>query len=181
MNYHEQDHAMAASSLTQALFELMKSKPFSEISVTELVRKAGVGRATYYRNYSSKEEILTKYISQIMRSFWRKHPAAALKDHLSPDYQQNIMETFRKYEPLLRILYDSGLAHLYLTCINTEMSSLYRDQIRTEEEHAFLYAYTGAEFNVLFNGYISGLDPDENILQKISEIFYSDYDTFISA
>ena len=57
MNYHTKDHEVVENSLTQALFELMNRKPFSEITVTELVNHAGVGRATYYRNYTSKEEI----------------------------------------------------------------------------------------------------------------------------
>ena len=172
---------MTESSLTQALFELMKDKPFSEITITELVARAGVGRATYYRNYSCKEEILTNYIRRILYTFWAEHPLPSAKDHLRPEYQQCIIALVKKYVPLRTILYRSGLAYLYLDCINKELMDRYKDDLHTERERILLYAYAGAEFNVIFNGYISSLEPDENILRKISDIFYQDYDKFLSA
>ena len=57
-----------ASQLTQeclqtALIHLMAEKELDKISVTELVAKAGVSRTAFYSNYSSKEEILTRWLS----------------------------------------------------------------------------------------------------------------------
>ena len=43
------------TSITSALFELLKEKSISEISITEIINKAHVARASFYRNYSSKE------------------------------------------------------------------------------------------------------------------------------
>lgn len=45
-------------SICTALLELMKTKDFKEISVSELVRRAGVSRQSFYRNYKSKEDIV---------------------------------------------------------------------------------------------------------------------------
>lgn len=181
MNYREQDHALTESSLTQALFELMKDKPFSEITITELVGRAGVSRATYYRNYSCKEEVLTNYIRRILHNFWTSHPLASAREHLSGEYQQEITALVKNYAPLLTILYQSGLAYLYLDCINRELTARYQEELSNEKERIFLYAYAGALFNVIFNSYISELEPDENILSRISEIFYQDYDKFLAA
>ena len=47
----------------QALFELLKKKPLQEISITDLVKKAGASRASFYRNYTSKEQIIEKWES----------------------------------------------------------------------------------------------------------------------
>ena len=41
-----------------ALMELMREKPFKDISVTEICRRANVSRTTYYRSYYSQEEVL---------------------------------------------------------------------------------------------------------------------------
>lgn len=48
-----------------ALMMLMEQKDFEDITITEIARKAGVSRMTYYRTYSSKEDILIQYFDGI--------------------------------------------------------------------------------------------------------------------
>ena len=45
-------------SICTALLELLQDKDFNEISVSELVRRAGVSRQSFYRNYKTKEDIV---------------------------------------------------------------------------------------------------------------------------
>ena len=54
------------TSITSALFELLKEKSISEISITEIINKAHVARASFYRNYSSKESVITTLIQDIL-------------------------------------------------------------------------------------------------------------------
>ena len=42
----------------RALKDLMDEKPFDAITVTELVRRADLGRATFYRNFDNIEDVL---------------------------------------------------------------------------------------------------------------------------
>ena len=44
--------------LTESLIALMEEKPFAQISVQELCRRADLSRQTFYNFFSSKEEIL---------------------------------------------------------------------------------------------------------------------------
>lgn len=59
--------------LQTALLHLMEKKPLEQITITELVAHAGVSRASFYRNYLSKEDILreinTEYFSAVSESF----------------------------------------------------------------------------------------------------------------
>jgi len=52
--------------IMEALVELMNQKNFQEITVSELVLKADVGRRTFYRNFSSKEDVLESYLDIII-------------------------------------------------------------------------------------------------------------------
>ena len=52
--------------ITEALIKLIKTKPLSEIRITELTKTAGVSRMSYYRNFNSKEEIFSSYFSIIL-------------------------------------------------------------------------------------------------------------------
>ena len=44
--------------ISLAFLELLTEKPFMDITVTDVVKRAGVARASFYRNYSSTSELL---------------------------------------------------------------------------------------------------------------------------
>ncbi|MFI3171361.1 MAG: TetR family transcriptional regulator [Eubacteriales bacterium] len=48
--------------IKDALLKLMTEKPYAEISVTDIINKAGVARVSYYRNYKSIDEILDSIV-----------------------------------------------------------------------------------------------------------------------
>lgn len=45
--------------LSDALIQLMREKPFEKISIQEIADVSGVGRATWFRNFSGKSDALT--------------------------------------------------------------------------------------------------------------------------
>ena len=53
-----ESNRLTKECLTTALMQLMKEKPIDKITITELVKRSGVSRTAFYRNYSSKEDIL---------------------------------------------------------------------------------------------------------------------------
>lgn len=73
------------SAYGEALFKLMEKKNIEKITVDELCETGGIGRATYFRNFKPKDEIITAYI--IMK--WRGYEKAyRLKEHkLSDSYR----------------------------------------------------------------------------------------------
>ena len=55
--------------IVEALLQLMETMPFREISVTDLTKKAGVSRLTFYRNFESKEDVLRLHYRQVFRQY----------------------------------------------------------------------------------------------------------------
>lgn len=55
--------------LRQALLDLMKEKPISKITPTELCRKAEINRNTFYTHYMSPEDVLYEIENDIIESF----------------------------------------------------------------------------------------------------------------
>ena len=45
--------------LADALIKLLRKKPLNKISIPEISETAQVGRTTYFRNFSSKQEAIT--------------------------------------------------------------------------------------------------------------------------
>ncbi|MCS7463647.1 TetR/AcrR family transcriptional regulator [Paenibacillus doosanensis] len=54
------------SALREALLGLMSQKPFTSISITEIVEQANYNRGTFYSNYESKEALLDDVISELI-------------------------------------------------------------------------------------------------------------------
>ena len=69
---NEESNKLTRECLTAALMQLMKEKSLDKITITELVKRSGVSRTAFYRNYSSKEDILVdirNYIAETSNSF----------------------------------------------------------------------------------------------------------------
>ena len=61
-----------AQYITNSLFELMKEKTYNDISITEITDKAEVNRVSFYRNFTSKEDIIGKWIKSTTQNFLSK-------------------------------------------------------------------------------------------------------------
>ena len=59
MSRNEKVHTFLMDCMADALIERMKEKPFEKITADEIAETAGVGRATYFRSFASKQEVLT--------------------------------------------------------------------------------------------------------------------------
>lgn len=59
--------------ITDALIKLLQDKSIGDISISELCELAGIGRASFYRNFDSKEDILRGYINVLFRDWTEKY------------------------------------------------------------------------------------------------------------
>ena len=64
MSGNTEAHTLVMESITEALIQLMRKKPLSEIKVSELCEKAGVSRVSFYRNFDSIPQILTQRLPE---------------------------------------------------------------------------------------------------------------------
>ena len=55
---NQESNLLTREAIETALIQLLEKKELAKISISELVKRAGVSRAAFYRNYESKEAIL---------------------------------------------------------------------------------------------------------------------------
>lgn len=77
-------------SIYEAMSILLRKKPLSEISISEITEKAGVSRISYYRNFSSKLDILDQYLLEGINEYKKKHGLDKKKLSL----KENLFHTF---------------------------------------------------------------------------------------
>lgn len=58
--------------ITDSLLKLMKEKDFEKITVKEIIKDADLTRQTFYRNFSSKEDVLKEYIEALYEECFRE-------------------------------------------------------------------------------------------------------------
>ena len=61
--------SLFVESGVEGLWELLEDKSFEKISVSELVERAGIGRVTFYRNFSNKEEVLKRSFNMELQAW----------------------------------------------------------------------------------------------------------------
>ena len=54
------------SWIFDALMLLMDEKPYKKINISDITKKAGVARTTFYRNYTDKDAIIFEYFNNMM-------------------------------------------------------------------------------------------------------------------
>lgn len=60
--FNAETHRLTIESIQQAMNELLQTKEFKDITILDIVKKAGVSRSAFYRNYNSKEEVLQSIV-----------------------------------------------------------------------------------------------------------------------
>ena len=61
--------SLFVESVVQGLWELLEDKSVDKISVSELVERAGIGRVSFYRNFSNKEEVLKRSFNMELQAW----------------------------------------------------------------------------------------------------------------
>lgn len=59
----------AKQKIKDALVELLNEKDFEKISILDIVRRAGVGRSTYYYHYFEQQEVLDDVFNDVFERF----------------------------------------------------------------------------------------------------------------
>lgn len=105
--YHKQANKTAIQSqhmLMDALFRLMKQKPFQQITVTALCEEAAVGRKTFYRNFDLREDVIDLWLDlrcEECRQVLLNVPAA--------DQLRHYCVFLKKHMDVLIALYQNGM------------------------------------------------------------------------
>jgi len=55
----------------EALSKLLEHKNYYEINITEIIEKAGISRATFYRNFKSKDDIVLLKVQMFFQEFYQ--------------------------------------------------------------------------------------------------------------
>lgn len=146
MNKRKEENLRVKRDITNTLFSLMAEKSLADIHISELVSKAGVARASFYRNYSSKEDVLITLIRDILDEFREE---IDLEQGSIYDYENVLLifRRFQKYRSHILDLQRTGFSSLLLEEVNSFHESIDGSMPYGSIEKFKLYMYVGALMN----------------------------------
>lgn len=131
--------------VTQALFSLLGKKEIKDITICELVEKAGISRATFYRNYLDMYQVIDEQMTQIARE---------ITDNVltsGNSVRANTLLGFRlllRHRRILRILIKRGMEDkLYRVLYQTTVDHI--DQLNAMNNRYQPHFFAGAACGML--------------------------------
>lgn len=101
--------------ILKTLLEMMREQDFRAISISGLTERACVGRASFYRNYAGKEDVLRQEAQRLTwewkREFERRNVAAPDEILIS------MLDFFKEHADFYLALHGAGMAEIVLEAI----------------------------------------------------------------
>lgn len=161
---NEESNRITRECLGTALICLMGEKPFEKITITELVKRSGVSRTAFYRNYTCKEDILWEMNDAFMEVLARSF--SELKDH---------NDSLQWYYNFFRQIYNNANEMRLILQANLPVEPLFSPDfiikrlslsLNREEYYHFL-AWQGAFSTVLINWFREGMKEDIDYMARL--------------
>lgn len=105
---------MMKSYIIDALLLLMEHTNFTDLTIGDIVKKAGVNRSTYYRHFSSKEDVIKTFLRNISKDIleWDKRAERTFEEHLI-----NVYRHYDKHKKQMLTIYQNNLSILFLNVL----------------------------------------------------------------
>lgn len=158
MDKRKIENARVKKSIEDAFFVLLKDKNFSEITVTDIVKKADVARTSYYRNFHSREDIITEYIERLREEIDLafEYSEKTFGDTLNIQTLTVHISYYLKEKHNILLLYENGFGTLMLDETNRYIEEAFGDMCCNSIERYHLYFTSGAIFNAMIQWLKSG-------------------------
>lgn len=134
---------MMKSYIADSLLLLMEKREFQDITVGEIVEKAGVNRSTYYRHFSKKEDVILYFLDELSASFvaWEALQTLSFEEHLTKLY-----EHYAAHKTQMLTIYKSGLSSLFLEVLRKYLGGWEHTDKQPSEQYAIAF-HLGGTFN----------------------------------
>lgn len=147
--------------ITEAFLLLLKKKEYKKISITEICKKAGVTRMSFYRNFESKEDILLKKVRYVTDSFLKESFISYKNDTIS-SYFVKLFTHMQQQKELCTALNKAGLIHV----IKDEFDRVFLNTYKQEYDEYKSLFLAGGIYNVFLFWFLNDCRDNPQILAE---------------
>ena len=155
------------NKITITLLELLQKKRLKDISISYLCDKAEVGRASFYRNFKSKDEIVKHYIDEITNNFIKNKKVNYSPNNFK-EYLIILFTHLKENEDIGLLLYKADLIHI----IKDEFDKIFYSKANSTKEEYNYYFISGGLYNIYYYWLINGAKETPLELANMFMDFY---------
>lgn len=166
---NKETNRLTREAICTALVLLLKEQPFYKITITDIVKRAGVSRTAYYSNYSSKQEILIDLvhtlISHINQELLPYTDQNTGKANDPKNFIRVLFEVILQQRDIYTILLEANFNHIILDSLNEIMLTSVSD--KSDENIYRIFFNAGALYNVFTKWVQSGFHKSIDEMTEI--------------
>ena len=128
---NQEKNTYVRDQILRALLNMMQEQPFADISISALVSTAQVGRASFYRNFTDKEDVLRQENDRLTVQWKQNYDTA---EHAAPnELLISLLDFYKEHSDFCLALYQAGLSDIVLKTL------LKQSEITPEMPNAIAY------------------------------------------
>jgi AcrR family transcriptional regulator len=163
MNNRESNQ-LTRECLQLALIHLMAEQAFEKITVSEIVRRAGVSRMAFYRNYTDKEDIIHELGSKLIQNISELTDRPEMYEN-PQKWFKDVFHIIRENKDLISLLDQAGIQLDDLVSGGSIVELLY-PSMDIEIKYTRLAA-EAAFFQILISWFRDGMQEDDDHMATI--------------
>lgn len=152
-----------------AMLELLAKKNVSKISITELVARAGVSRTAFYRNFTSKDELMDEIVNDVLS----KISLESIQNMINYTREQYIhfFQLLRSKKKEIMLITSAGVENINIINRNQTVSEAIK---RQHETLSFVeVAFRGAINAITYKWILGDMkETDEEMADTVFTIIY---------
>ncbi|MBR2042626.1 MAG: TetR/AcrR family transcriptional regulator [Oscillospiraceae bacterium] len=155
-----------------AFAEIMEKKPFHEVAVTEVCKKAGVSKNTFYRHFESLSDVIYQSISEINDSLLEE--TYALKSHKVDDFISIVCRGWYENRVIYKGFTQDETIYIIRSMIRKDIIEFFeRNHIEKGSDDLF-FEFFSAAFCIFLRWWClrDFAQPPEEIGARIKEYLY---------
>ncbi len=151
--HSEEVNKLVVESLQGALLLLIGKKPYDNITITELCRKAGVSRMAFYGNFQSKDDIFNRIVTDLHTEMITR-VGSPFRKPFSVMWYGEMFRFVAEKSDVLGPIFSAGYHDKYLQLVN---SLVLRLPSLTDEEKYISLLWIGGIVNAVVHWLMSGM------------------------
>ncbi|MBR4223358.1 MAG: TetR/AcrR family transcriptional regulator [Oscillospiraceae bacterium] len=163
------------TEITAALLALMEKHRYEEITVKQIILEARLARKTFYRNFTSKDDVLRSLIRRTLNEYFD------IVNNAEGDMLTTVFSYADRNRELLRLLERNDMLHTVLRCTN-EYLPMFRSSRLSElnpsvplfeglDADYLLALNIGAVWNVIALWVHNGMKDDPEEIRREIEVY----------
>ncbi len=158
--------------IAEAIIECLRNEEYEKLRVSNIVKKAGVARMTFYKHYTQPYDALIDYLDILIEEYIKECDEKKYLPHMRYEHILHALQFFDKYTDFFFVLNRRNLYGIMIDCVNQfiEKYLVINDKVSVYER----YFYAGGLLNTFIRWEENGKkDCAEKVAESLTDFYYS--------